>query len=92
MLDCAALGDDALDQFEFESMSTFFGKDNHKGLKYDVDDKKTKAVGKSPAGFGAGSSSKSSSKAGVDEGKLRDKEKNASSTGSGSKGFGAAKK
>jgi hypothetical protein len=36
LLDVAALGDEALDQFEFESMqssvSSFMGKDNHKGL------------------------------------------------------------
>ena len=36
LLDHAALGDQALDQFEFESMqpslNAFMGKDNHKGL------------------------------------------------------------
>ena len=36
LLDVAALGDEALDKFEFESIQTsvsaFMGKDNHKGL------------------------------------------------------------
>lgn len=40
LLDYAALGDEALDQFEFESMqpsmNAFMGKDNHKGLSTSV--------------------------------------------------------
>lgn len=73
LLDVAALGDDALDQFEFESMqksvSALMGKDNHKGLNKDAssftsakkdENKKDKksSSSKGGGGFGAAKSRK----------------------------------
>ena len=69
LLDDAALGDEALDQFEFESMqssvSSFMGKDNHKGLSSvpEVKNKNKKNDGKkekksSPSKGGGGFGSK----------------------------------
>jgi hypothetical protein len=74
LLDVAALGDEALDKFEFESIQTsvsaFMGKDNHKGLsttpestnaskkKNSGDRKEKKITGSSSKGGGGFGASK----------------------------------
>lgn len=80
MLDHAAMGDQAMDQFEFESLqgvSSFMGKDQHKGLSATVPDSKSSRDGKE--------SSKESKKRSEKE------SKKASANRSGGGGFGAPK-
>ena len=77
LLDVAALGDEALDKFEFESIQTsvsaFMGKDNHKGLSSTPDNINT-------------SNKKKNS------GDKKEKKIIASNKGGGGGGFGASKK
>lgn len=77
LLDVAALGDEALDKFEFESIQTsvssFMGKDNHKGLSATPDNTNTSNKKKN-----------SSDK--------KEKKTTASNKGGGGGGFGASKK
>jgi hypothetical protein len=76
LLDHAAVSDEALDQFEF---NTFLGKDNHKGLQ-------TTAVG------GADKPRKQQSRASFEEEIPTKKSSKAQAKGgAGAKGFGAKK-
>lgn len=76
LLDVAALGDEALDKFEFESIQTsvsaFMGKDNHKGLSATPEN--TNASGKKK-----------------NSGDKKEKKTIASNKGGGGGGFGSKK-
>ena len=76
LLDVAALGDEALDKFEFESIQTsvsaFMGKDNHKGLSA------------TPENTNASNKKKNS-------GDKKEKKTIASNKGGGGGGFGSKK-
>ena len=85
MLDHAALGDEAMDQFEFESMqssvsvSSFIGKDQHKGL--------CATVGTGD-GVGSGKGKKDSKKNRSDDGEGKQSKKTSARGGGG---FGGPK-